>query len=205
MRISPFLPFLSLALAAAAAPARAATIATSSFSLAVPAEWADSPFIDDSAATIGDTAGTSCDLFTQIADRPVTAQEIDSLRGEYTIPGDSLAKLSEGPRTLGGRPFTFVEYRDTDTSLGDSRVRFYFAFEGGLLFTAALEYANDPGSNAVTLLESALATLKLGSAAPVRAWTGLASRPLPPAAARDVLGRALPMRSCAAFFRLPAR
>jgi hypothetical protein len=205
MRIRSSLPFLSLALAVAAAPAGAATIATSSFSLTVPAEWADAPFTDDSAATIGDTAGTSCDLFTQIADGAVTAREIDSLRDEYTLPGDSLAKVAEGPRSLGGRSFTFVEYRDTDTSLGDSRVRFYFAFEGGLRFAAALEYVNDPGNKAVTLLESALATLKLGSAAPVRAPAALASRSLPTAAARDVLGRSRAMRSRTAFFRLPAR
>jgi hypothetical protein len=197
------LSFLSLS-ALTSVPARAATPATTSrFSLTFPAGWQALPVQtggDSVMAVFSPTLMAYCYMTSTTTDHAPTAQELDAyLRASGGA--DSVTKVTDGTKTLGGKSFTFVEYESADTSGDSSRVRMYYTSSGSNFFSAILIYDPATGSGAVSDLETALATLTL-SGTPIRAW---AARSLPGirAADHDILGRSRLPSARTALFRLP--
>jgi hypothetical protein len=203
---NPLLALSILALAAFAAdPARAGTaFTTSRFQITFPDGW--------QALTAPGTGDTVLAVFSQTTfafswmsvstfDHQPTAQEIEAYRQAYS-GSDSVTKVADGTKTLGGKSFTYIEYEVVDSTDGTSRARFYYTQGGMSLFTSFLTYDPAVGSASVAQLETALGTLNL---------TGAPIRPLPAraypalrAADRDILGRARALQAPARLYRLPA-
>lgn len=197
------LSILSLA-ALTSSPARAATpVSTSRFTLSFPTGWQALPVTtggDSVAAVLNPTMMAYCYMTATITDHPLTAQEVDAYRQAYA-GSDSVTKVTDGTKSLGGKSFTYVEYQATDTASGPSRVRIYYTTSGANLFTTVLIYDPATGAGSVADLESALATLSLKSTA-IRAWAARTVPGMRPAD-RDVLGRSRSLVARTALFRVP--
>lgn len=194
---------LSMA-ALASMPARAAAPFTASrFSITFPTGWQMLPVTsggDSLMAVLNPTLLSYCYMTVTTTDHPLTAQELEAYRETYA-GSDSVTKVADGTKSLGGKTFTFVEYQSADTSSGPSRVRIYYTNSGTNLFTSVLIYDPAAGAGAVTDMESALATLSL-SASPIHAWMAR-SRPAGQASIHDILGRSRPLSARTALYRLP--
>jgi hypothetical protein len=141
-----------------------------------------------------------CHLSATDPDHSVAAPEIEGYLKPYAGNG-TVAKTGEGTDSLGGRAFSYEEYKSTDSSAGDFRARFYATSLGRWRFAAILIYDAISSQSLVADLESALATLDFPAVA-VRALPP-GPRPADKAAIHDVLGRlrAVPVRT--AQFRAP--
>ena len=193
------------ALAMAALPARAAgtLVATSRYSLTFPEGWTLFTITqsDSFKFVINQELGATCYTASSITDHPVTAPEIAAAIRQYGQT-DSVTKTTDGAKTLGGKEFSYIEYRNTDAS-DSTRARFYYVSSGNLLFTAYTAYtAGGSGNTVVTQVEAALATLTLNANTALRrAGRGDAgSRP----ADHDLMGRLRPGAARMALFRLPS-
>jgi hypothetical protein len=199
-----FLSVLSLA-AAAALPARAA-FSTARFEITFPAGWQPLtvPGMDlgDSVLSVFNMELSAYSwMSVSITDHPLTAEELEAYRKAYA-GSDSVTKVTDGSKTLGGMSFTFVEYKAVDTSDGEGYARIYYTSSGNQLFTCLLSYDPAAGAGAVTGLETALATLKL-KGTPIRARAPRVSLARNPAD-HDILGRMRPLAARTVLFRLPA-
>ena len=199
------LSLLSLS-ALTSVPARAATPVTSSrFSLTFPTGWQALPVQtggDSVQMVMNIPMQSSCYLSSTTSDHPVTAQELDSMLLS-SAGTDSITKVTGGTKSIGGKSFTYVEYRAADTATnGDSRIRLYYTASGTNLFSAMLIYDPATGAGAVADVETALSTLSLTTA--IRAWAA-GARPGLRAADHDILGRLQPLATRSVLFRLPAR
>jgi hypothetical protein len=189
----------------AAAPARASVpFTTARFQITFPDGW--------QALTAPGTGDTVLAVFSQTTfafswmtvsttDHELTAQEIEAYRQAYS-GSDSVTKVSDGTKTLGGKSFTYIEYEVVDSTDGTSRARFYYTSSGTSLFTSFLTYDPAVGAAAVAQLETALGTLTL-TGTPIRA---LAARPFPALRSpdHDILGRARTLSAPARLYRLPS-
>jgi hypothetical protein len=199
--------FSILAMAAfAAAPARASVkFTTARFEITFPNGWQalTSPGAGDSLlAVFSQTTMAFSWMTVSTTDHPLTAEELEALRQTYT-GSDSVTKVADGTKALGGKSFTYVEYEVVDTADGNGRVRIYYTSSGTQLFTGLLSYDPAVGTAAVTELETALGTLTL-TGTPIRALARRSSRSLIPAD-HDILGRASALSARTWLFRLPAR
>jgi len=197
------LSFLYLAVLTSISTAADTTFTTSRFSISFPPAWQKVPFMaggDSLLAVFNDTNMAYCYMTASTTDHPLTAQELEAYRKAYA-GSDSVNKVADGTKTLGGKSFSFVEYQSTVTANDSSRVRIYYTNVGSNLFTSILIYTPGSEDGAVADLESALATLSL-SASPIHAWI---ERPTSAgrAAIHDVLGRSRPLAARTALYRLP--
>lgn len=198
------LSILSLA-AFAAAPARASVpFSTSRFQITFPDGWQSltAPGSGDSIlAVFSQTTMAFSWMTVSTTDHELTAQEIEAYRQAYS-GSDSVTKVSDGTKTLGGKSFTYIEYDVKDEQGGTSRARFYYTSSGTSLFTSFLTYDPAVGAAAVAQLETALGTLTL-TGTPIRALAGRAY-PALRAADHDILGRTRVLSAPARLYRLPS-
>jgi hypothetical protein len=200
--------FAILAAAASMAiPARAeSSYSTSRFEITFGDGWQDQPSLVGSDSSVFLIYGYSmmgfCYMTASEADSPVSARDFENLRKQYA-GADSMFKVAEGSETLGGKAFSFAEYKNADSSNGDTRIRIYTTSEGALRFQSLLVYDFSAGGPLIPALDSALGTLTF-SPAPIRAGSPNRFQALPPAD-HDVLGRFRPMALRTAAFRLPER
>ena len=98
---------------------------------------------------------------------------------------DSLTKTAEGTKTLGGKAFSFLEFKQAVPEEGDENARFrvYFYTQSNFLFEAVLGFDTVDSPTAVADMETALATLTLSPSAGIRRVTLLDTpgRPTVPA------------------------
>lgn len=187
------LKFLSAGIAlcalVSAAPAKAAplVVTTSRFSLTFQDGWTTFPFGNDTLKVVmNPTINATAYMAAVISDHPMTAQELSQYMAMYGA-ADSLEKTAEGTKTIGGKSFTYVEYKSTKAGDEDGRYRFYYTHSGNLLFNTNVGYEIPDATAAIAQVEAALATLTLNSTNALRASAlrGPAFRP----ATHDVLGR----------------
>jgi hypothetical protein len=203
-KIALSLSILSLAVLTSVPARAAAPYTTGRFSVTFPDGWQmiNSQTGGDSVlAVLNVTMMSYCYMTSTTTDHPMTAQELEAALEAYA-GSDSISKVTDGTKNIGGKSFTYVEYKTTDTTTaGPSRIRLYYSSNGTNLFTTVLIYDPDTGAGAVADLETALATLTL-SAAPIRAWS---MRPQPKwsPADHDVLGRSRPLTARTRLYRLP--
>jgi len=197
------LSVLCLAVLTSLSTAADTTFTNTRFSIRFPSAWQKVPFMaggDSLLAVYNDTNMAYCYMTSRITDHPLTAQELEAYRKAYA-GADSVNKVTDGTKTLGGKSFSFVEYQSAVTANDSSRVRIYYTNVGSNLFTSILIYTPGSEAGAVADLETALATLSL-SATPIRAWI---TRPQPAGrtAIHDILGRSRPLTARTALYRLP--
>jgi hypothetical protein len=194
----------------AAAPASAVEIGNSSFTLTFPTGWSklDLGANDTAAVTAiksGGVGGTVIMTGTQ-HEGALTSAEMAAYIAQYSA-SDSVTVVDQGTKTLGGKAFSFIEFKKAnpaDEVEKTARYRFYFISQGNYLFQAFSFYNTLIGAGALTDIESALGTLRLTPSTAIRAVAEPAGPRLRPAD-RDVLGRAqrtLVRKS--PLFRLPA-
>jgi hypothetical protein len=201
---------LAAAACLAASPASAVEIGNSSFALTFPAGWSKLDLgANDSAAVTaiksGGVGGTVIMTGTN-HEGTLTPAEMTAYIAQYAA-SDSVTIVDQGPKTLGGKTFTFIEFKranPADEVEGAARYRFYFINQGDYLFQAFSFYNALIGIGAITEIETALGTLRLTPGTALRAAAGIASPRLRPAD-RDVLGRfQRPEVRQAPRFRLPS-
>lgn len=209
MHSRPFLKSLAILAAAAsmAIPARAESrYATNRFEITFGDGWQDQPSLvaGDSAVFLvyGYSMMGFCYMTASVADSPVSARDFENLRKQYA-GADSVFKVAEGSDTLGGKAFSYAEYKNADSSNGDTRIRIYSTSEGSLRFQSLLVYDHSASGPLIPALDSALGTLTF-TPAPVRAWSPNRAPALRPAD-HDILGRFRPLALRTAAFRLPER
>jgi hypothetical protein len=143
-----------------------------------------------------------CFMSASLAEQPVTDRDFETFRKQYA-GADSVLQVAEGSDTLGGKAFSYVEYKNADSANGDIRIRLYSASEGPLRFQSMLVYDSGVGSNLVAEMDSALAGLTF-SPTPIRSRLSrppLAERP----AEHDILGRFRPLAVRSVLLRMPER
>jgi hypothetical protein len=184
-----------IALFVMAAPLRAQTLVTTTkFSLTFPTGWTKLPLGTDTAGAA--VMNMTNDAFSFLFGAPHAggALTTEELKAAMLAAGatDSLTKTTEGTKTLGGKSFSFVEFKQAVPDAGDedARYRVYFYTQGNFLFEAIIGFDTVDSPAAVADLESALATLTIAPGAGLRRLAGQA-RPLFHRSAHDVLGRTL--------------
>jgi hypothetical protein len=208
-----FLPALSLlafcALSALTAPARAESpFATMRYEITFSDGWQSLPSLAGNDSTLALMYGYSMMGYCFLSAGPeggdslAASAQFDAFRKSFA-GSDSVAKAAEGSATLGGRNFSMIEFKSTDSSETDTRFRYYSMTEGSLRFTAALIYDGNAGSVLVPDFETALGTLAFPGV-PIRAWAA-PSVPARVRFGRDILGRNLPGAARTAAFFPPAR
>jgi hypothetical protein len=188
--------------------AQSVEVATKNFSLTFPAGWSKLSVggQSDSASAIvmNMTLNASGFVLGVPHQGALTQEQIEATFGQFGDT-DSLEKVGEGKKTLGGREFAYLEYKDKSADANpDERSRIYYVTQGSFLFEALLLYEVPDGAAAVTQMETALATLKIEAIAGLRAVAGSARSGLRPANL-DILGRlnqVQPRRT--PLFRVPA-
>lgn len=186
--------FLGLVVCAAAAPAFSQVpISNANFSITFPAGWMKMPFLPstDSSAIVLDTANEATALlFAAPHVGNVTAAQISAAMIGFGAT-DSLVVTAEGTKTLGGKSFSFIEWKKA-VATGDEaedRYRVYILTTGTFMFEGILGFNTENAASAVPDMESALATLNLtGGSTSLRAASA-SLRPASLRADRDVLGR----------------
>ncbi|MDQ3002595.1 MAG: hypothetical protein M3Y08_15200 [Fibrobacterota bacterium] len=205
---SPKILFAAFALfASAPVIAQEVEIATKNFSLKFPAGWSKFSLGNpsDSAPTIvmnSDLKATGF-LVGVPHQGALTQAQINAAFAQFG-GGDSLEKVDEGSKVLGGRNFAFLEYKDKSANADpDQRSRIYFVTEGNFLFETVIIYDKAAGAAAVPQLEAALATLKISASSGLRAVSGNTRPDLRPAR-HDLLGRSnLVLQRRTPLFRVP--
>lgn len=194
---------IALAAVVSAVPVKAAPpllVSTTKFSLTFQDGWATFPFSSDTIKFVmNQSLSATCYLTAVPQTRELTAQEIAAYMAMYG-GSDSLVQTATGTKTLGGKTFSFVEFKDVDDSSG--RARFYYTSTGSLLFNATTAFDVDNSAAVIAQVEAALATLTLNSGASLRAAAlrGQGFRP----ATHDVLGRSGQAVRPVRLFRMPA-
>jgi hypothetical protein len=183
-----------LALCAVAAPLRAQTVvSTTKFSLTFPSTWMKVPLATDSAASVINLANQALSFLVGVphAGGDLTAEELRAAMIAFGS-NDSLNKTNEGAKILGGKSFSFVEFKLTDAEEGEENARYraYFYTQGNMLFEAILGFDTVESPAAIADLETALATLAITPGAGIRRLA-VRNRPLFHRSAHDVLGRSL--------------
>jgi hypothetical protein len=204
---SSLIAYAILALAATlAVSARASSLyETNQFEITFGDGWQDQPsVVGDSAVLLmyGYSMMGFCYMTASSAGQPVSAGDFDSFRKQYA-GADSVIKVAEGSDTLGGKAFTYSEFKNADSSNGDIRILRTSTSNGSLRFQALLVYEYPVGTLLVSAMDSALATLAF-SPTPIR--TRLSSAPPALRAAdHDVLGRFRPLATRPTLFRIKER
>lgn len=178
-----------------AAPLRAQTlVATSKFSLTYPAGWTKLPLGNDTSGAA--VMNMTNNAFSFLAGSPhsggaLTTEELKAAMMAYG-GADSLTKTDEGSKTLGGKAFSYVEFKQSVPEEGEESAlyRVYFYTQGNFLFEAILGFDTVNSPTAVADLETALATLVISPSAGLRR-VAVQARPLFHRSAHDVLGRSL--------------
>ncbi len=197
------IPFLSkpkplwTALAFAAAtvlPAAAQSlVTTTNFSLTFPAGWmqltAGTESDSASAFLINTLTGSTAITMGLPHQGLLTSKEMAQLMLTYGVT-DSLSTTANGTKTLGGKEFTFLEFKKSGTSESNTvaRVRIYFLSQGNFLFEGLMSYDTDTVAGTLTEFEAALATLNIKASAGLRAAIA-PFRPAEAGARHDALGR----------------
>ena len=168
-------------------------VATRNFSLKFPAGWSKLPSgsQSDSATAIVINPDLEVSGFLVGVPHQGALTEAQVAAAFAQLGGkDGLEKVNEGNRTLGGKAFAFLEYKDKNATGSDAnqRIRIYYITDGNFLFEAALMYDTVNGPTALAQLETALATLKINASAGLRAVSGNVRPDLRPAR-HDILGR----------------
>lgn len=183
-----------LVLCAMASPLRAQTpVTTTKFSLTFPTGWMKVPLGTDSVAAAMNLANEAVAYMMLVphAGGDLTAEQI---KAAMTANGgaDSVTKTGEGTKTLGGKSFSYLEFKEAVPEEGgeNARFRIYFYTQGTVLFEAILGFDTVDSPAAVADLETALATLAISPGAGLRR-VAVQARPLSLRSAHDVLGRTL--------------
>jgi hypothetical protein len=178
----------------AAAPASAVEIGNASFTLTFPSGWSKLVIdgYESEAVTAMKGGGVGGTVIMSVSNHEggLTPAEMTAYIAQYAS-SDSVTVLDQGTRTLGGKAFSFIEFKKAhpvNEVESMSTYRFYFINQGNDLFQAFSYYNTLTASGAVTDIESALGTLRLTPSASVRAAAGPAG-PQPRSADRDALGR----------------
>jgi hypothetical protein len=208
-KLFPRLTFAALALAAlvSAVPAKAAApvvVTTSRYSITFPDGWmlfAIPGSSDTVKYLLNLESEAGCHMMAVPQANPLTAQEIAALMAGYAA-GDSLVKTDGGTKTIGGKTFSFVEFKQLSSDDSSGRGRFYYTTAGNLLFHASVVFDVETAATIVPQVEGALATLTLNATTGLRAAAlrGSATR----AATLDVLGRSGADIRQARMFRVPS-
>lgn len=189
----PCLCGTALALAAAA-PAQGGTrVTTSVFSLTFPDGWQYVPpgVSEFPVVVLDSTLDVSCLLTTVSVGHATSEQDLHMPASTYSR-GDSVFKVEEGTKTLGGRTFLFAEYHGEDSGGQTKQVRAYYdLYDSTHLLCAFLDYLSPMGDADIAPYEQALAGLEYSDSVPVPLLPPPArSRPAPERAPRrDALGR----------------
>lgn len=198
--------FLAAALVAAslstAAPAKAAplVVTSSKFSLTFQDGWSMLPFTSDSIKFVMNAAAGGTAYMTAVpSSGELTAQQIAAYIAMYG-QSDSIVQTANGTKTLGGKSFSYVEFKDTENP--DDRVRFFYYSNGTMLFHLSAIYEVAKTETVVAQVEAALATLNLQANTGLRA-AALRFQGVRPAR-HDVLGRSAGSARPARLFRVPA-
>lgn len=184
-----------LALCAMAAPLRAQTLVnTTKFSLTFPAGWEKIPLGADSSVAV--VMNMTNDAVTYLMSAPNAGGTLttEQLKAAMLASGsaDSVTQTGEGTKTLGGKSFSYLEFKEAVPEEGDENARFriYFYAQGTLLIEAILGFDTVESPTAVANLETALATLSITPGAGIRRLA-VHNRPFFHRSAHDVLGRTL--------------
>ncbi|MBW8886510.1 MAG: hypothetical protein JF616_02030 [Fibrobacteres bacterium] len=189
-----------------AAPARAESrFATNRFEITFGDGWQNQPSVGGDSSVFlmyGYSMLGFCYMTAGSGESPVSAGDFDNFRKQYA-GADSVTKVAEGTDSLGGKAFAYSEFKNADTSNGDTRIRLYSTSDGSLRFQSLLVYEYPVGTLLVSAMDSALATLALSPTAihALQARSPLVLR----AADHDVLGRLRPLAMRPTSFRLPGR
>ncbi len=184
-----------LVLCAMAAPLRAqpGVVTTTKFSLTFPTGWAGVPLGQDSVAAAMNLANEAAAYLMLVphAGGTLTAEEIKAAM-MANGGADSVTKTNEGTKTLGGKSFSYLEFKEAVPEEGgeNARYRVYFYTQGNVLFEAVLGFDAVESPTAVADLETALATLTVTPGAGLRR-VAVQARPLSLRSSHDVLGRTL--------------
>jgi hypothetical protein len=186
---------LGLAICAAVAPVFSQVpVSNANFSLTFPTGW-----MKLSLGGQGDSAGiimfkmsdtTSAFLFAAPHEGNLTAAEIAAAIESFGST-DSLEVVADGTKTLGGKSFSFIDWKKAGAT-GDEakdRYRVYFLTTGTFMFEGILGFTTDNATSAVGDMESALATLNLTGGSAIRRVASAALRPSSLRVGRDALGR----------------
>lgn len=183
-----------LALCVAVAPAFSQVpVSNKAFSLNFPDGWMKVSLgaSDSSSATLYNmTSGASTYLFSAAHTGNLTAAEIAAAMKGFGAT-DSLETTAEGTKTLGGKSFSFIEWKKAGATGAEAkdRYRVYFTTTGTVMFEGILGFDTDNAASATADMESALATLTLTGGTAIFRAASAHLRPVSGRAARDVLGR----------------
>lgn len=194
---------IALATCLSASPAQAAPlpVATSNYSLTFQDGWSLFPFGNDSLKFImNDSLGATCYMMAITQAQPLSAQQIAAYMAMYGASGN-VVQSGTGAKTLGGKSFSFVEFKYLNEADTVGRSRFYYTQAGSLLFHASAAFEVDNSEAVIAQVEAALATLVLNANSSLRAAS--LRKPESPAATHDVLGRSHAPARPARLYRLP--
>lgn len=181
---------LGLAVCAVAPAFSQVPVSNAKFSLTFPSGW--TKISNDSSGTVVVNLATGASAFLYAAPHEgnLTAAEIAAVLEEFGA-SDSLEVTTQGTKTLGGKSFSFIEWKKTGAT-GDEaaeRFRVYFYTTGTFMFEGILGFDTDNATASVGDMETALATLNLTGGSAIRRSASAALRPASIRAGRDVLGR----------------
>ncbi len=110
---------------------------------------------------------------------------------------DSLETTADGTKTLGGKSFSFIEWKKAGATGAEAkdRYRVYFLTTGTVMFEGILGFDTDNSVSALADMEAALATLTLTGGTAIFRAASARVRPASVRPARDVLGRQAPLPS----------
>ncbi|MEO6096214.1 MAG: hypothetical protein ABIW76_11120 [Fibrobacteria bacterium] len=169
-------------------------VSNARFSITFPSGWMKLPASSQSdsagAVLIHFATGASTFLFAAPHEGNLTAAEIIAAIKDFGTT-DSVEVAAEGAKTLGGKSFSFIEWKKAGAT-GDEaleRYRVYFHTTGTFMFEGILGFDTDNAASAIGDMETALATLNLTGSTAIRRLAAKALRPTSVRANRDVLGR----------------
>jgi hypothetical protein len=169
-------------------------VSNANFSLTFPDGWMKislGPKADSSGATLYNlTSGASTFLHAEPHSGNLSAAEIAAAMKSFGV-ADSLEVTAEGTKTLGGKTFTFIEWKKKGAT-GDEandRYRVYYYTTGTYVFQGMLGFDTGNATEAVADEESALATLVITGGTATLRTSAPGLRPSNFRAGRDVLGR----------------
>ena len=125
----------------------------------------------------------------------LSAQEMAAMMAMYGVT-DSLQILDQGNKTLGGKQFSFLDFKRTGATVSDStsRARVYFLSQGNFLFEGLMIYDTKTVATGIADYEGALATLNITANTGIRPVAVRSGRKA--GAFHDALGRSfLPLPS----------
>ncbi|MDB5104947.1 MAG: hypothetical protein JWP91_2636 [Fibrobacteres bacterium] len=183
-----------LAFGAVAAPVSAQTlVTTNNFNLTLPPGWSkfSAGQTDTASVIIMNIPNEANGILMGVPHQgALTSAEITAALNNLAA-SDSLIILDQGNKTLGGKAFSFIEFKNAnpaDEQEASDRFRIYYLTQGTFLFEAIVVYPVDKSGPVAAGIEAALATLNLTASAHLRAVADF-SRPGFRPADHDVMGR----------------